>query len=97
MGYKPESEKPEPPQFTLGFVIFTIIVLITLSTVVAMLSMPYGLELVIYFYVFWNIRKFYFGSWQTIQTAALISLNNCQRSGPGSTRSARSRTKPATQ
>ena len=76
MGYSPKLEKPEPPQFTLGFVIFALIVIFILSIVITMLNLPYGLDLVIYFYVGWNVRKFYFGSWQTIQTAVLISLNN---------------------
>ena len=77
MGYNPrKEEEPEAPQFTVGFIIFAIIALVIISFIVSLMSLPYGLELVIYIYIGWNIRKFYFGSWQTIQTAALISLNN---------------------
>ncbi len=69
------NEEPKAPQFTMGFIIFAIVVLFTISFIVSFMSLPYGLELVIFIYVGWNLRKFYFGPWQVIQTAALISLN----------------------
>ena len=77
MGYKPEkSEEPELPQLTVGFIIFAIIVLFSINFAMSFMLLPYGLELVIFIYIGWNIRRFYFGPWQVIQTAALISFNN---------------------
>ncbi len=81
MGNIKGPEEPKPQIFTVGFFIFALIVVFTTSVIITMLNLPYGLELVIYIYVGWNIRKFYFGSWQVIQTAALISLNNWLKKG----------------
>ncbi len=64
------------PEFTKGFIIFAIIVMMAMSVVLALLNLPTGMGLVIAILIGWNVRKFYFGPWQVFQTACLISLNN---------------------
>jgi len=70
------NEEPKAPEFTVGFIIFAFITVVIMSILLAMLNLPTGIGLIIAIYIGWNIRKFYFGPWQKIQVAILISLNN---------------------
>lgn len=74
-------KKPELPQFTLGFVIFSIIAVLLISFVVTTLGLPSFAKFIIYIYIGWNLRQFYFGRWQVFQAAALISFNNWLKKG----------------